>query len=85
MLRLFALTIDGNLFHWPNRGWEAFTGGLHQRAMEFKDAKEARQYLERTLILWPEGTVDKYIADPSTDGLCCAHEIKPFEGFYEIS
>lgn len=80
MLRIFALTATGGLYHWSSRGWEAFTGGLHQRPMEFKDATEAREYLTGVKIKWPDDTIDKYIADPhSQNSFLSSHEIRPFE------
>ncbi len=79
MLRLFALTDTGNLYHWTSRGWEVFTGGLHQRPMEFKDATECREYLAGVKMNWPDGTIDKYIGDPNGNSFLGTHEIKPFE------
>lgn len=79
MLRLFALTIDGQLFHWTTRGWELFTGGLHQRPVEFKDATEGRHYLNTVKLDWPEGTIDKYFSDPVSGSFLGTHDIRPFE------
>lgn len=79
MLRLFALTNDGLLYHWCSFGWEVYTGGLHQRPMEFEDAAEAREYLAGIKMNWPDGTIDKYISDPDKNTFLGSHEIKPFE------
>ncbi len=79
MLRLFAFTDTGNLYHWTNRGWELFSGGLHQRPMEFKDATEGREYLACVKLDWPVGTIDKYFGDPSGSVFMGTHDIKPFE------
>ena len=79
MLRLFALTDTGNLYHWTNRGWEVFTGGPHQRPMEFEDATEGREYLSRVKIRWPDGTIDRYFGDPDGNTFLGSHDLKPFE------
>jgi hypothetical protein len=74
------MTATGSLYHWTSRGWELFSGGLHQRPMEFKDAAEAREYLAGVKIKWPTDTIDMYISDPSTNNsFLSSHEIRPFD------
>lgn len=84
MLRIFALTISGNLFHWTSKGWELYQGKPHERPMEFNDAGEGREYLRCSKMQWPAETIDRYIADPETNSFCGTHEIEPFEGFNKI-
>lgn len=80
VLRIFAMTATGGLYHWTSRGWELFSGGLHQRPMEFESAAEAREYLAGVKLNWPTDTVDKYIADPhNQNSFLSSHEIRPFE------
>lgn len=79
MLRLFAFTDEGKLYHWTNKGWEKFTGGLHERPMEFTDAKEGREYLSRVKLNWPDGTIDRYFGDPNGETFLGSHELAPFQ------